>query len=693
MSTAPNPLLAPDGPPRFDEIEASHVVGGVRALLLSVESDFERLETAAEPTWQGVVAPLERIHDALNYRWGIVSHLLGVKNSIELREAFEEVEPEVVRLSVKIGQSKAIHGALVALRDGEAWAGLDESARHLVESAIRDARLSGVALTGEARERFEAVQLELAELGTKFSNNVLDATKSFELVLTEENEVDGLPQSARQLAAQSATEHGHEGATAEDGPWRVTLDMPSYLPFLKYAKRRDLRERLYRAMISRASADELNNSPLIDRVLTLRAELAGLLEFGSYAEVSLASKMAPDVNAVDRLLEELRSVCYDVANQDWRDLEDYARSQGESEALRQWDGPFWSEALRQERFQFTDEDLRPYFQLPIVLEGLFSLTERLFGVRVVEAGGELPVWHPDVLTFRILDGADEEIASFGLDPYSRPADKRGGAWMHGLRGRSVQLASEGEAVRNPIAVLVCNGTPPVGERPSLMTFGEVETLFHEFGHGLHHMLTRVDNAMSAGTENVEWDAVELPSQFMENWCYHHETLMGLTAHVETGERLPDELFEKVVAAKNYLIGTWRLRQLNLGVTDLALHRGGASAEAETPHEVHRRISKTTSVLQPLPEDRFLCSFGHLFAGGYAAGYYSYHWAEVLSADAFAAFEEAGLDDARKVEETGRRYRETVLALGGSRPAMEVFRSFRGREPETAALLRHSGFAD
>jgi oligopeptidase A len=403
--------------------------------------------------------------------------------------------------------------------------------------------------------------------------------------------------------------------------------------------------------------------------------------------------MAPDVAAVDRLLEELRVVCFDAATEDLRDLEDFARSKGAAEDLRQWDIPFWSEALRQERFQFCEEDLRPYFQLPRVLEGLFALTTRLFGVQVVEDSDDVPVWHPDVRAYRILDGAGEEIASFALDPYSRPADKRGGAWMHGLLGRSVQLAPEGAAVRNPIAVLVCNGTPPVGDRPSLMTFGEVETLFHEFGHGLHHMLTRVDNSMSAGTENVEWDAVELPSQFMENWCYHRETLMGLTAHVETGERLPDELFEKVVAAKNFQIGSQRLRQLNLGMTDLDLHGACSTAGAETPHEVHRRVSQRTTVIEPLPEDRFLCSFGHLFAGGYAAGYYSYHWAEVLSADAFAAFEEAGLDDERKLEETGRRYRETVLALGGSRPAMEVFRSFRGREPDTAALLRHSGFAD
>ncbi|MDP6539370.1 MAG: M3 family metallopeptidase [Planctomycetota bacterium] len=693
MSTLTNPLLAPAGPPRFDEIEPSHVVDGVREILAGVEAEYARLESEAAPTWEGVVEPLERIHDALDYRWGIVSHLLGVRNSDELRAAFEQVEPEVVRLSVKIGQSKAIHDALVGLRDGEAWAALDESARHLVESAIRNATLSGVALEGEARERFEAIQLELAELGTKFSNQLLDATKSFELVLTEPDEVAGLPVSALELAAQSAAEHGHEGATAEAGPWRVTLDMPSYLPFMKHGSRRDLREKLYRATITRASGGELDNSPLIDRILALRAELAGLLGYASYAEVSLASKMAPGVADVDRLLEELRGVCHDAAQRDWNDLGEFASSKGEAEDLRQWDAAFWSESLRQERFQFSDEDLRPYFQLPRVLEGLFALTERLFAVRVVEAGDELSVWHPDVLTFRVLDDAGAQIASFALDPYSRPAEKRGGAWMHGLRGRSVQLAAEGEAARNPLAVLVCNGTPPVGDRPSLMTFGEVETLFHEFGHGLHHMLTRVDNSMTAGTENVEWDAVELPSQFMENWCYHRETLMGMTAHVETGERLPDELFDKVVAAKNYQIGSWRLRQLNLGLTDLELHRGAPAAEGETPHDVHRRISEDTAVLQPLPEDRFLCGFGHIFAGGYAAGYYSYHWAEVLSADAFAAFEEVGLDDERAVEETGRRYRETVLALGGSRPAMDVFRAFRGREPQTAALLRHSGFAE
>jgi oligopeptidase A len=360
--------------------------------------------------------------------------------------------------------------------------------------------------------------------------------------------------------------------------------------------------------------------------------------------------------------------------------------------LQHWDIAFWSERLREHRYAISDEELRPYFPLPQVLDGLFALVQRLFGVTIRPADGSVPVWHPDVRFFRIYNANDEEMAAFYLDAYSRPAEKRGGAWMDGCVGRSRLLATPGTPMRLPVAYLICNQTPPVAGKPSLMSFTEVKTLFHEFGHGLHHMLTQVDYGMAAGIRNVEWDAVELPSQFMENWCYHRDTLMGMSGHVDTGEPLPEALYQKLLAARNYRSGSAMLRQLYFGFMDMELHARFDPSGDETVFDVQRRIAAKTTPLMPLPEDRFLCSFGHIFAGGYAAGYYSYKWAEVLSADAFAAFEESGLDDERALVTTGQRYRDTVLALGGSQHPMEVFKAFRGREPSTEALLRHAGLA-
>jgi oligopeptidase A len=390
-------------------------------------------------------------------------------------------------------------------------------------------------------------------------------------------------------------------------------------------------------------------------------------------------------------LESLRSASVDAAKADLKDVQASADASGDqSGALRHWDIGFWAERLREQRYDYSEEELRPYFPFPKVLSGLLSLAERLFGVRFKFADGEVPVWHSDVRFVRVEDLDGKPISAFYLDPYSRPAEKRGGAWMDECVGRSVVCSESPGVARLPVAYLVCNQTPPVGDDPSLMTFHEIETLFHEFGHGLQHMLTRVDHGLASGIRNVEWDAVELPSQFMENWAYHRETLLGISGHVETGEPLPDELFEKVCAARTYRAGSMMLRQLNFGMMDLELHHRHEPSGDESAFDVQRRISARTAVMQPLPEDRFLCSFGHIFAGGYSAGYYSYKWAEVLSADAFAAFEEAGLDDEAAVAAMGLKFRETVLALGGSRPPGEVFEAFRGRAPSPEALLRHAG---
>ena len=690
-----NPLLDQSGLPRFDRIRIEHVVPGMKALLGELEAELHAVEKSIEETdasWEALIEPLERIGDRLGYSWGIVGHLMGVQNSDELRAVQEEMQPAVVAFGLRQGQSRVIYDGLLAIREGSEWESLDSGQQRIVESMLRDARHSGIGLAGEERERFNALVEEGAQLATQFSNNVLDATKAFALMLESPDEVAGLPDSWRELAAQSSREEGDAAeATAADGPWRLTLDHPSVQPFLEHGRHRATREKLYRAYITRASDGEFNNAPMIEKILSCKSKMAKLLGYESYAELSLSTKMADSVSVVDDLLESLREASFEAAQTDLAEIQANADASGEQEGpLRHWDVAFWAERLREQRYDYSEEELRPYFPFPKVLEGLFSLAERLFGVRFEFADGEVPVWHTDVRFVRVLDLEGNPIASFYLDPYSRPAEKRGGAWMDECVGRSTVCgASDGKA-RLPVAYLVCNQSPPVGDAPSLLTFYEIETLFHEFGHGLQHMLTRVDHGLASGIRNVEWDAVELPSQFMENWAYHRETLLGISGHIESGAPLPDELYEKICAARTYRAGSLMLRQLNFGMLDLELHHRHEPSGGESAFDVQRRISARTAVMQPLPEDRFLCSFGHIFAGGYAAGYYSYKWAEVLSADAFAAFEEVGLDDDEAVAAMGRRFRDTVLALGGSRSPGEVFEAFRGRAPSSEALLRHAG---
>jgi oligopeptidase A len=688
--TPENPLLIGKGLPPFQQIQPEHVVPAITQLLTELEEKLAYLEANVVPTWEGLVKPLEQIEERLTWSWSIVGHLMGVQNSPGLRQAYETMQPEVVKFWNRMSQSQPIYKGFKALQSSEVWSQLEPSQQRIIESALRDAELSGVGLEGEAKVRFNQIQLQLAELSTHFSNNVLDATKAFSLTLTQPDQVEGLPPSWKALTAQAARAAGAENATPEAGPWKLTLDFPSYLPVMQHSRRRDLREQLYRAFISRASDEEFDNKPAIEQILQLRQAEAELLGYASYAEASLAAKMAPSVEAVEQLLEELRSASYDAAKQELAELRDYAASKGETAELQQWDITFWSERLREEKFDFNAEELRPYFPLDQVLTGLFDLSKRIFGVVITAADGEAPVWHPDVRYFQVADESGKAIAHFYLDPYSRPAEKRGGAWMDDCISRAKVFNNGASEVRLPVAYLICNQTPPVDDKPSLMTFNEVETLFHEFGHGLHHMLTRVDYAKAAGTRNVEWDAVELPSQFMENWCYDRPTLLSLGKHYQTGEPLPERYYQKLLAARTFMSGSVMLRQIHFSWVDLELHHRYRPGQGETAADVRQRLAKTTTVMPPLPEDDFLCAFGHIFAGGYAAGYYSYKWAEVLSADAFAAFEEAGLDDPEAIAQVGQRYRETVLALGGSKHPMEVFKSFWGREPNTTALLRHNG---
>merc|ERR1712176_1632770 len=560
-TVAEKPLLAQTdlSTPLYDQVKAEQVVPNIKELLAELNKELDDLEKSvgetspAQVSWENLVVPMEKIVDRLSKTWSVVTHLKAVCDAKELREAVEEVQPDQVAFSLRLSQSEQIYRGFKAIREGSAWETLSEPRQRIVLENLRDAELSGVALEGKDKERFNEIQQELSKLSTKFNNNVLDGTKSFVKTITDKKEVDGLPDSALALASQTAVSKGNKDATAESGPWVFTLDIPSYLPVMLHAKNRDLREEVYKTYLSRASSGDIDNTAVLDRVLVLRKQMAELLGYSCYAEVSLAAKMA-NLEQANQLLEELRLASFDAAKQDMEEVKAFAKENGFDEELKHWDVSFWAERMREAKFDVNDEVLRPYFPLPQVLEGLFQLANKLFGIKVEAADGLTPVWHKDVRFFKISKEGDPQ-AYFYFDPYSRPSEKRGGAWMDEVVGRSKVLAPEGQKVRLPVAHMVCNQTPPIGDTPSLMTFREVETLFHEFGHALQHMLTQQEEGLVAGIRGVEWDAVELPSQFMENWCYHKRTLLGFAKHWETGEPLPDDLYQKLLSAKNYRAGT------------------------------------------------------------------------------------------------------------------------------------------
>ena len=577
-----NPLLETKGLPRFQSIDVKHVEPAIEAILKSLREDFKSLQEELpnkKPEYEGVVELLEKLHHPLEYSWGVVSHLNGVKNSDALREVHQTMETEVVKAEMELAQSRVVFDALGSLETNS----LAESRQRIVESSLRDMRLSGVDLEGKAKEDFKAMKLRLSELSTTFQNNLLDSTKAFELILTEVKDVAGLPASALAAAAQSynqaknvksekseaAPEGGYNEAqsgksekteaTPEAGPWRLTLDMPSYLPAMKHLKSSELREKLYRAFISRASAGKVDNGPLIKEILQLRKKESAMLGFANYASESLASKMAPNIEAVTKLTEDLFKVARPAAEKELEELQNFANTKSYEGKLQLWDVNFWTERLKEEKYAYDEEALRPYFSLPKVLEGMFSIASKLFGVDITQNDDAAERWHPDVMFFKVQDASTGgHIASFFLDPSSRPEEKQGGAWMDGCLGRSKAVGTK------PVAYLTCNGSPPVGSQPSLMTFQEAETLFHEFGHGLQHMLTHVEDGGCAGIKNVEWDAVELPSQFMENWLYHKATVESFAVHYETGEALPSDIFEKIKGSRIFMAASMMLRQLQLG---------------------------------------------------------------------------------------------------------------------------------
>ncbi len=685
--TDANPLLSPAFFPAFDRIAPEHAVPAVRALLADAATAADALEASFTPTWDGLMAPLHRLCEPLYDAWGLVNHLLSVMNSDAWREAQQTLQPDVVAFSLRIAQSRRFYDGFRVIRaDGAPG----PTQRRVLDAAIRGAEQAGVGLDGEVRDRFNAIQRELAQAGTAFGNAVLDAIKTYSLWIREPDGIDGLPQAVRALAAQAAREAGEPSATPESGPWRITLDAAVSAPFLMHVRNRETRETLFRAGAAKASATPCDNTARVEQILALRREKAGLLGYPHFAAISLANKMAGTVEAVDALTGQLAAAARSTAVRENADLLAFAREHGFTGAeLSPWDRSFWVERLMEARYRYSDEELRAYFQFPLVLDGLFALAQRLFDVRIVPDDGVAPVWHPDVRVFRVDATDGSPRAWFYVDPYSRPATKRSGAWMNDFRTRA--RLPDG-SLRRPLALIVCNQTPPAEGRPSLMRLSDVQTLFHEFGHTLQHMLTTVDEPDASGINAVEWDAVEIASQFMENWCYDRATLRAISRHIETGAPIPDTLFDRIVAAKNVMAASAMLRQLYLGATDMDLHAryprpGAADAEA-----VKRNTADRILPTPLLPEDRLLCSFSHIFAGGYAAGYYSYKWAEVLAADAFAAFEEAGLENDDAIRDTGRRFRDTFLALGGSIHPMDVFQTFRGRPPAIEPLLRHTGLA-
>tara|TARA_Y100001968_G_scaffold333627_1_gene397729 strand:+ start:2253 stop:4391 length:2139 start_codon:yes stop_codon:yes gene_type:complete len=696
-------ILEGKGLPDYKEITASEVNENIPYLLKEINEKLIALEDFLENRlteeralcWDEVMNPLHQIGESLRWSWGVISHLNGVCNSPELREAYTNQQPEIVRFGNKIGQSKIIYQSLLNIKANKSNA-LNQIQLRIIESELLSMNHRGVALTGDKKIAFNQNSERLAELSNIFSNHVLDATKEWSLLLTSHSEVEGLPPRVLETLAAAAKDSGDKHPTNNDyptkdkGPWRLGLDMPSYIPFITYSKNRTLREIVYKAHASRASHGELANQEIIEEILILRKEQAKLLGYNNWAELSLASKMAKDIQDVENLLEELRVAAMPVAQKELKQLEECAKRHNapESNELAPWDISFWSEKLRQEKFDLNQELLRPWFPLSQVLNGLFELCASLFDIKIIQIeNGKVPTWHKDVSFYHVLDKDDSLIAGFYLDPFSRSATKRGGAWMDECLTRDKTDA--GERI-HPIAYLICNQTPPVGDIPSLMSFEEVETLFHEFGHGLQHMLTTVDYPQAAGINNVEWDAVELPSQFMENWCLNRSTIMKIARHWETGEKLPEDEFQKLRDSRTFNSGMGTLRQIHFALTDLNLHSQWDVAIGKTPDELRREIAKTTTIFPPIKEDQFLCAFSHIFAGGYAAGYYSYKWAEVLSADAFSAFEEVGLEKETQIKSIGQRFRDTILSEGGSRAPAKIFESFRGRAPSTNALIRHLG---
>ncbi|MDX9740943.1 MAG: oligopeptidase A [Gammaproteobacteria bacterium] len=676
-----NPLLDFSGLPRFSLVRPEHVLPAIEWLLADNRARIAELLESGRHDWDGLVQPLEDLGHRLARAWSPVAHLNAVVNTRELRDAYNACLPVLSAYMTELGQSEPLYRAWRALRDGDGFDRLSAPQRKLIDNALRDFRLSGIELDETARARYRDIVAELALLTSRFEQNLLDATNAWTRAITDPARLSGLPESVRGMAAQAAAQRGAEG-------WMFTLEFPSYLAVMTHADDRELRREVYAAYVTRASdegphASRWDNGPLMERILALRHEQATLLGFSNYAERSLATKMATAPDQVLGFLGDLARRSLSRAQRELAELEAYAREHHGIERVDAWDLTYYAEKLRQHTYDISQEQLRAWFPESRVLAGMFEIVRRLYSI-TVRSRADVDTWHPDVRFFEIIDEQGTLRGQFYLDLFAR-SSKRGGAWMDEciLRRRS----PAGNDV--PVAYLVCNFSPPLGDGPALLTHDEVLTLFHEFGHGLHHMLTRMDHPSVAGIQGVPWDAVELPSQFMENWCWQREAMALISGHYQTGEKLPAEMFDRLLAARNFQAGMKMLRQIEFALFDFRLHLEYDPQRSGRIYELLDEVRRQVAVVHPPSFNRFPHSFSHIFAGGYAAGYYSYKWAEVLSSDAFSLFEEKGLFDA----ETGRRFLATILEQGGSREPMELFIEFRGREPQIDALLRHSGILD
>ncbi|EAP95562.1 oligopeptidase A [Vibrio splendidus] len=675
-----NPLLTFTDLPPFSQIKPEHVKPAVEQVIEECRNKIEQvLEGNTSPSWDNLVAPIDEVDDRLGRIWSPVSHMNSVMNSDELRDAYESCLPVLSEYGTWVGQHKGLFEAYKAIKASEAFPALNQAQQKTITDALRDFELSGIGLPADEQHRYGEISKRQSELGSQFSNNVLDATMGWSKQITDVAELAGMPESAL-AAAQAAAE-----AKEQEG-YLLTLDIPSYLPVMTYCDNQELRKELYEAYVTRASdrgpnAGKWDNTEIITEQLKLRHEIARMLGFSTYSEKSLSTKMAETPDQVLGFLNDLAVKAKPQGEREVEELRQFAEKEFGVSELNLWDIAYYSEKQKQNLFEISDEELRPYFPESNAVSGLFEVLNRVFGMSVTEREG-VDTWHESVRFFDIFDATGTLRGSFYLDLYARE-HKRGGAWMDDCRGRRITQSGE---LQTPVAYLTCNFNKPVGDKPALFTHDEVVTLFHEFGHGIHHMLTQVDAGAVSGINGVPWDAVELPSQFLENWCWEEEALSFISGHFETGEALPKEMLEKILAAKNFQSAMFILRQLELGLFDFTLH-------TEYDPEVGARVLETladvkskVSVLPSLDWNRFSHSFGHIFAGGYSAGYYSYLWAEVLSADAFSAFEEEGIFNT----ETGNRFLNNILEMGGSEEPMELFKRFRGREPQIDAMLRHAG---
>ncbi len=675
-----NPLLTFTDLPPFSQIKPEHIQPAVEQAIADCRAKIEEvLASDVTPSWESIIVPLAETDDRLSRIWSPVSHLNSVKNSEAWREAYEACLPELSEYGTWVGQHKGLYEAYKSIKESEAFASLSQAQQKTIIDELRDFDLSGIGLPADQQKRYGEISKRSSELSSNFSNNVLDATMGWSKHITDEKELSGLSESAM-AAAKAAAE-----AKELDG-WLLTLEMPSYLPVMTYCDNKPLRKEIYEAFVTRASdrgpnAGKWDNSAIMEEELQLRHEIARLLGFGSYSDKSLATKMAESPTQVLGFLNDLATKAKPQGEREVEELKAFVKEEFGIDELDLWDITYYSEKLKQKLYQISDEELRPYFPESKAVSGLFEVLNRLFGMTVVEREG-VDVWHESVRFFDIFDSTNTLRGSFYLDLYARE-HKRGGAWMDECRVR--RLTQEGER-QTPVAYLTCNFNKPVGGKPALFTHDEVVTLFHEFGHGIHHMLTQIDVASVSGINGVPWDAVELPSQFLENWCYEEEALAFISGHYETGEPLPKEMLDKMLAAKNFQSAMFILRQLEFGLFDFTLHTNFDPELGGRVLETLAEVKAKVAVLPSVEWNRFSHSFGHIFAGGYSAGYYSYLWAEVLSADAFSRFEEEGIFNT----ETGQSFLNNILEMGGSEEPMELFKRFRGREPQVDAMLRHAG---